>query len=62
MEMQKHFSLEVDVFEYYYSDDFSLSEIAEKLQISRQGVFKNLKQARSILDKYEKILNIAKKI
>lgn len=48
-------------FEYYYRDDYSLTEIAEKIGISKQGVSDNLKRATKELEKYEKNLKLVEK-
>ncbi|HEX9062367.1 MAG TPA: YlxM family DNA-binding protein [Clostridia bacterium] len=50
-----------EVLDLHYNNDFSLSEIAEQLGISRQGVFDNLKRGKSILDDLEQKLGLVKK-
>lgn len=45
----------------YYSDDLSLSEIAEYLDVSRQAVFDNMKRAEQLLEHYEQQLRLLKK-
>lgn len=47
--------------DYYYHQDFSLSEIAEQFNVSRNAVFDNLKKAVHILEKYEEKLGLLKK-
>ena len=47
--------------DYYYHQDFSLSEIAEEFNVSRNAVFDNLKKAVHILEKYEDKLGLLKK-
>ena len=42
----------------YYNDDLSLSEIADDLEISRQGVRKQLKDAENALYNYEEKINL----
>ena len=42
-----------DVMEQYYNDDLSLSEIAEQLSITRQGVWDNIRRAEAALNEYE---------
>lgn len=42
-----------EYFEYYYSDDLSLSEIAEITGVTRQGVRAVLQRARALLQGYE---------
>ena len=39
--------------ELYYYHDWSLGEIAQKKDISRQAVFDNLKRAEATLEEYE---------
>lgn len=47
--------------EYYYQEDYSLSEIAEILDVSRNAVFDNLKKAVHSLENYEEKLQLLKK-
>lgn len=47
--------------DYYYNEDFSLSEIAEHAGISRQGVRDQIKHAESQLINYEKALGLYQK-
>lgn len=42
----------------YYEDDFSLNEIAETLNITKQAVSDNIKRAAQNLEHYEKILGL----
>lgn len=49
-------------FELYYRLDNSLSEIADELGISKQGVFNNLKKAVSELEGIESKLRLIAKI
>src|SRR5690554_1277672 len=42
----------------YYYQDLSLSEIAERLEISRQGVYDHLQRGEEILREYEKKLGL----
>ncbi len=44
----------------YYNNDFSLSEIAENLQITRQAVRDNLKKGENKLFEFEEKLGIMK--
>lgn len=39
--------------ELYYADDFSLGEIAEEFNVSRQAVYDNIKRTEKILEDYE---------
>jgi len=47
--------------EYYYDDDLSLSEIAEHVGISRQGVRDQIKHAESFLIELESALHLYEK-
>ena len=47
------------VLDYYYNDDLSLSEIAEEIGISRQGVRELIKKAEDELLFYEEKLGLA---
>ena len=50
-----------NVFELYYQNDLSLAEIAEQLQISRQGVYDTLKRSENILFQYEETLHLVER-
>jgi uncharacterized protein len=39
--------------ELYYLEDFSLGEIAEEYEISRQAVYDNIKRTEAMLEEYE---------
>ncbi len=47
-----------DICEQYFSDDLSLSEIAENTGITRQGVRDGVKKAEAILEKAEEQLGL----
>ncbi len=47
--------------ELFYNNDYSLAEIGEDLQISRQGVHENIKQGTEKIKKLEKTLGINEK-
>lgn len=49
------------VVELFYLHDLSLTEIGEELDITRQGVYDNLKRAEDNLYKYENKLNLYSK-
>jgi predicted DNA-binding protein YlxM (UPF0122 family) len=49
------------IIELYYLEDYSLSEVAEYLDITRQGVFDTLKRAEEKLFNYEKQLGLIDK-
>lgn len=46
---------------YYYKEDWSLSEIADELGVSRNAVYDNIKRAIKILEEYEDKLSLIKK-
>ncbi|MDD9147089.1 MULTISPECIES: putative DNA-binding protein [unclassified Sporolactobacillus] len=45
----------------YYLNDFSLGEIAEKCQVTRQAVYDNLKRAEAALEAFEEKLGLLRK-
>lgn len=47
--------------ELYYLDDFSLGEIAEQFEVSRQAVYDNIKRTETMLEEYEEKLLLYKK-
>lgn len=49
------------LIDYYYNDDLSLSEIAENVDISRQGVRDGIMRGVKLLDEYEDKLGLYKK-
>ena len=50
------------VMEMYYNEDYSLSEIADEIGISRQGVRNLIKKSESELFFYEEKLGLAAKM
>lgn len=44
--------------ELYYANDFSLGEIAENFNVSRQAVYDNIKRTEKILEAYEAKLHL----
>lgn len=40
----------------YYLDDWSLGEIADHFQVSRQAVYDNIKRTEALLEEYERKL------
>ena len=50
-----------EVMRQYCEEDLSLAEIAEQMQITRQGVSDALKKARAQLEDYEKKLGLAER-
>lgn len=61
-----------EAMEYYYNEDYSLSEISEHLGITRQGVRDNIKRGEVYLleldeklkfsEKFQKVSNLAEEI
>ena len=51
-----------DALDFYYNDDMSLSEIAEEMGISRQGVRDLIKKAEEELLFYEEKLGLAERL
>ena len=49
---------QMNYMELYYADDFSLGEIAEEYEVSRQAVYDNIKRTEKILEDYEKKLHL----
>ena len=49
------------IVDLFYIEDFSLSEIGEELNITRQGVYDALKRAEEKLYQYESTLGLASK-
>ena len=50
-----------EILDYYYNEDYSLSEISELTGISRQGVRDCIKKSEEEIYFFESKLNIAKK-
>ncbi|UCZ51751.1 putative DNA-binding protein [Bacillus shivajii] len=42
----------------YYLDDWSLGEIAEHFEVSRQAVYDNIKRTEALLEEYEEKLKL----
>ncbi|WP_312469363.1 putative DNA-binding protein [Neobacillus sp.] len=42
----------------YYLDDYSLGEIAEEYDVSRQAVYDNIKRTEAMLEEYEEKLQL----
>ncbi|MDO4902941.1 MAG: putative DNA-binding protein [Limosilactobacillus sp.] len=47
-----------DYLDLYYGDDYSLGEIAENFNVSRQAVYDNIKRTEAILEDYEDKLHL----
>jgi len=54
---EKQFS----ILDMHYNNDYSLGEIAEYLNISRQGVYDNIKRGKALLNSLEEKLGLARK-
>lgn len=52
---------EQNIFEDYYCEDLSLSEIAENLSVTRNAIFKTIKTVEEKLNNYEEKLNFYNK-
>lgn len=50
-----------DILSMYYEEDYSLGEISQVLDISRQSVYDSLKRSETALKEYEKKLGLVKK-
>lgn len=50
-----------EIMDLHYNNDYSLAEIAEQLNISRQGVFDNIKKGKVALNNLESKLNLVKR-
>lgn len=49
---------QANYLELYYADDYSLGEIAEEFEVSRQAVYDNIRRSEKILEQYEQKLNL----
>lgn len=49
---------QAEAMEYYYDSDYSLGEISELMDISRQGVRDFIKRGEAIIDEMESKLNL----
>jgi predicted DNA-binding protein YlxM (UPF0122 family) len=49
---------QLSYMELYYLDDYSLGEIAEEYEISRQAVYDNIKRTEQMLEEYEEKLGL----
>lgn len=44
--------------ELYYREDYSLGEIADLVQVSRQAIYDNIKRTEQLIEKYEENLQL----
>ena len=51
-----------EIVSLYYEENYSLGEISENLNVSRQGVYDTLKRSEKILKDYEEKLKLVEKI
>ncbi|MGX6979644.1 putative DNA-binding protein [Vagococcus elongatus] len=49
---------QMNYIELYYADDYSLAEIADEYDVSRQAVYDNIKRTEKILENYERKLHL----
>ncbi|KRN40163.1 DNA-binding protein [Fructilactobacillus fructivorans] len=49
---------QAEYIQEYYADDFSLGEISENFDISRQAVYDNIKRTEQILEDYESKMHL----
>ena len=49
---------QLEYMELYYGDDYSLGEIAEEFDVSRQAVYDNIRRSAKLLENYEKKLHL----
>ena len=47
-----------EIVSLYYEEDYSLGEISENLNVSRQGIYDTLKRSEKILKEYENKLHL----
>jgi predicted DNA-binding protein YlxM (UPF0122 family) len=50
-----------EIMDLHYNSDYSLGEIADHLNITRQGVYDNIKKAKQMLEKLESKLGLLDK-
>ena len=50
-----------EILTMYYEEDYSLSEIANTYNISRQAAFDTIKKGEAVLNKYESLLALSQK-
>ncbi|HPD00509.1 MAG TPA: YlxM family DNA-binding protein [Acetivibrio sp.] len=50
-----------EIMDMHFNNDYSLGEIAEQLNISRQGVYDNIKRGKALLKRMEEKLGLVEK-
>ena len=50
-----------EIMDLHFNNDYSLGEIAEQLNISRQGVYDSIKRGRAVLNRMEEKLGLVEK-
>lgn len=53
---------QAEAMEYYYNDDYSLGEISELMDISRQGVRDFIKRGEAVVDEIDAKLKLEEKL
>lgn len=51
-----------EIVSLYYEEDYSLGEISENLNVSRQGVYDTLKRSEKTMKEYEQKLHLVSKL
>jgi predicted DNA-binding protein YlxM (UPF0122 family) len=49
------------ILEYYFGEDYSLAEIAEEMNVSRQAIFEHIKRAEATMEQLESQLALVAK-
>jgi uncharacterized protein len=52
---------QLSYMEMYYLEDYSLGEISEEANVSRQAVYDNIKRTEAMLESYEEKLHLYEK-
>ena len=50
-----------EILDLHYNSDYSLGEIGEYFNISRQGVYDNIKRGKAALNKFEQKMGLVQK-
>ncbi len=50
-----------EILDLHYNNDYSLGEIAEQMNISRQGVYDNIKKGKAALNRLEEKLKLIRR-